>query len=122
MPEMQDLTLQNVAGGALPEKFQRALAEVLENIRDPNTKATKQRKITMEVKLKPEETREEASVSTQVKTSLAPDKPDEGTVYLGRRDGELTAVAFDPRQEDMFDDGKNREGVTPLPTADEGGS
>lgn len=121
MPEMQDLTLQNVAGGALPEKFQRALSELLENVRDPNTDPTKQRKITIDVKFKPEESREEAKVSTQVKTSLAPDKPDEGVIFLGRREGELTAVAFDPRQEDLFPEEADAD-VTPLREADEGGS
>ena len=42
-----DLSLETIASGTVPEKFQRALEKVLENILDPNTDAKAKRQITV---------------------------------------------------------------------------
>lgn len=53
MPFMPIEKLDNLMGGAMQEKFRVALAEVLANVRDPNTQATAKRGITLTVIIAP---------------------------------------------------------------------
>lgn len=117
--ELKEVALDTLAGGALPERFDMQLAKVLENIQDPNTEATEVRSITLEVKLKPSEDRDRAQTAVRVKTKLAGPKPVETTVHMGRKDGRLVAVDYDPRQSELFQD--SDPDVTPLPERREDG-
>jgi hypothetical protein len=101
--QLAELTLDNVCGGALRERFEHALQQVLENIADPNTPADAVRAITIQIAFKPpKDSRERAAVKLQVTAKLAPRSPVADVTYLGRKDGRLVAVAFDPRQLDAF--------------------
>lgn len=68
------INLEKFAGGALAEKFNIALKEVLENIADPNTAAKAKRKLTVELTFTPDEERELSMVDIVVKTKLEPPK------------------------------------------------
>lgn len=68
------INLEKFAEGALAEKMNGALKEVLENIQDPNTDFKLKRKLTLEMTFVSGEDRELAEVSMIAKTKLAPNK------------------------------------------------
>ncbi len=86
------INLEKFAGGALAEKFNMGLQEVLENIADPNTDPTKLRKLTLELKFKSDEDRELSMVDIIVKTKLEPNMP-VATKLIIDRDGQGGIVA-----------------------------
>lgn len=87
-----DINLEKFAGGALAEKFNVGLKEVLENIADPNTDARKKRKMTVELEFKSDEERELSMVDIVVKTKLAPNMP-VATKIIIDKDGQGGIVA-----------------------------
>lgn len=68
------INLEKFAGGALTEKFNIALKEVLENIADPNTSSTIKRKLIIDLTFVTDEDRELSVVGISTKTKLAPKK------------------------------------------------
>ncbi|AYC29660.1 replication terminator protein [Paenisporosarcina cavernae] len=66
------VNLETFANGALAERINLELSKVLENIADPNTDPKKARKVTMNITLKPNESRNLASVSITAKCNLQP--------------------------------------------------
>ena len=86
------INLEDFAGGALAEKFNIALKEVLENIADPNTPHKTKRKLTLELTFETEKDRELSMVDIVAKTKLAPKKP-VATRILIDRDGEGGIIA-----------------------------
>lgn len=104
MPE-QKLSLTGLKGGALEERFQRELARVLANIRDPNTSKEKKRSITVKLTFTPADDRQYAAITAEVSSKLAADAPVTTFTLFTERDGELVAtepitteVDDDPRQ------------------------
>ena len=77
------INLEKFADGALAEKINMALKEVLENIADPNTDFKKKRKLTLEMAFTSGEDRELAEVSILTKTKLAPNKPVATKIIIG---------------------------------------
>lgn len=86
------INLEKFAGGALAEKFNIGLKEVLENIADPNTEPTKKRKMTVELTFDPDQERELSIVGITVKTKLVPNAP-VATKIMIDRDGNGGIVA-----------------------------
>lgn len=70
----KNINLQEFAGGALAERFNTALKEVLENLQDPNTSFTAKRKLTITLDFQTNEAREISSVDIVAKTKLVPAK------------------------------------------------
>lgn len=66
------INLGTFAKGALAEQANVELQKVLENIMDPNTAAVKERSVTITLKIKPNQSRNGASVSIATKSTLAP--------------------------------------------------
>ena len=64
--------LETLCGGGLIEAVEIGLMEVLGNIIDPNTDATKPRELIISLKLKPNEHRSLADVRIETKTKLVP--------------------------------------------------
>lgn len=64
-------SLLRMAGGAFEERMDREMSRVIENILDPNTKATAKRKITMAFEITPDEERSMFQVNVTAKTTLA---------------------------------------------------
>lgn len=77
------INLEKFAEGALAEKMNGALKEVLENIQDPNTDFKLKRKLTLEMTFVSGEDRELAEVSMIEKTKLAPNKPIATKIVIG---------------------------------------
>ena len=77
------INLETFAEGALAEKINMALKEVLGNIADPNTDFKKKRKLTLEMTFTSGEDRELAEVSILTKTKLAPNKPVATKIIIG---------------------------------------
>lgn len=86
------INLEEFAGGALAEKFNIALKEILENIADPNTGHKIKRRLTLDLTFLTEEDRELSMVEIIAKTKLAPNKP-VGTKIIIDRDGKGGIVA-----------------------------
>lgn len=85
-----ELTLANIAGGALNELATRELRKLCANILDPNTDATAKRKLQVNIILKPNDKRNLVDISYDVKPSL-----------IGPEAGSATAfLAVDPSNDD----------------------
>lgn len=91
---MQEVRLDTLLGGAIEERFDDALQEVLQNIMDPNTDHKTQRKITLEIKFKANEDRDETEIDFQVKNKLAPPKPLGSRLLIGKEKGKAVAVEY----------------------------
>ena len=83
----QSMKLSDVGGGALSERFELSLQEVMKNIRDPNTDPKKARKIVIEVTITPNEQRSAATMKYGVRSSLAPARTFESGIMFGVKDG-----------------------------------
>lgn len=69
---MNNVKLQELVGGALQEKFQRALENVLENLQNPNTPYKNKRGITIKMTFEQNESRDDVKVGIDVQEKLAP--------------------------------------------------
>lgn len=81
---MNKVELQNLVGGQLQEKFERAFESVIENLQDPNTSFKVKRGITIKLSFTQNENRDDVSVSAQVVEKLAPQQ-DMNTKFLHRK-------------------------------------
>jgi len=86
MPEGK-MTLTSIGGGAMAELFENELQAVLKNIRDPNSDVKKNSKITIEITLKPMESRAGAEMKYSVKSQKAPTRVRESSVIFGVDNG-----------------------------------
>lgn len=110
------ISLDNFADGALAEKFNLALVEVLNNIRDMNTDFKPKRKVTLELTIVPSEDRELAEVIINTKTKLAPAKAVPAILIIDT-DGRGNALASEfkkqiPGQSTMIADPETGEVLT----------
>jgi hypothetical protein len=81
--ENKMIDLEKFADGALAEKFNMALREVLSNITDPNTDYKVKRKLNIDMTLVSGEDRELTEVSIVCKTKLAPSKALATKIVIG---------------------------------------
>lgn len=72
---MEKVSLQELTGGALQEKFNHAMDVVLGNMQDPNTPWKNKRCITIKLAFEQNEDRNDAAVSISIETKTAPVKP-----------------------------------------------
>ena len=86
------INLETLADGALAEKVNVALKEVLENIQDPNTDWKIKRGLTIDIKFEAQEDRELALLDISTKTKLAP-KKSVGTKIIIGTDGKGGVIA-----------------------------
>ena len=93
---MSKVNLEEFAGGALQEKFDEAFEKAIQNMLDPNTPWKNKRKIVVEVSLEQTEDRGDAAVHVSVVTKLAPVKPVETRVIIGKnlKTGEIFAEEY----------------------------
>jgi hypothetical protein len=77
------LNINNIAGGAVEEKFQVELDRVLKNINDPNAKEGK-RDITLKMTFKPNSAGTAMDVVVESKSSLQPDLAVATMAFLGK--------------------------------------
>lgn len=83
MPNQTKINLETFANGALAEKTNIELQKVMDNIFDPNTDATKVRKVTITLTLKADEKREIIATNVDTKCTLVAAKGVATTMLLG---------------------------------------
>jgi hypothetical protein len=75
------------------------MQKVLENILDPNTEALAARKITVNITLKPSDTRDVVGITCVTKTNLAPSKGVKTNVFIGKdKGGQIGLTEIKPKQ------------------------
>lgn len=116
MPEVK-LTLETLQEGALVERFNLALEQVLKNIANPNTKAREKRKITIEVTFDPGEDRDDINIVTKVGTKLTQLRPVESRGYI-EEDGSGGFIAIENHRNQVRGQVEIQEASpTPVPGA-----
>lgn len=78
--------LDQIMDGALNERFSEAWSKVLENVFDPNTRATAPRKVTITLTVAPTKGRDSATFRIDAKATLAPADTLEQTMFLSQKD------------------------------------
>lgn len=79
--------------GAILERVDYEMGRVLENIIDPNTKATAARSITVTLKIVPAADRKTITVQTQAKSALCPTEPVTTSLFVTQQSGGEMVVA-----------------------------
>lgn len=90
---MNKVELQNLVGGALQEKFNKAFEKVVENLQDANTSFKIKRGITIKLTFTQDEDREDVTVNVDVVEKLAPQAAMKTQFFIGKdlQTGELFA-------------------------------
>lgn len=96
--EFEKKSLLQMARGAFLEIFDAEMSKVLDNILDPNTKATGKRKLTVEFTFMPDDNRQTIGVTFHCKPKLEPINPAVTSLYVTGEPntGEVTAVEMVP--------------------------
>lgn len=82
-------SIMQMARGAFQERVDYEMTRVIDNILDPNTKATAKRKITLTIELVPDDERENIAVAVTAKSTLASTNPVTTALFIARtRNGE----------------------------------
>lgn len=103
MPEKPILNLGTIGNGAAYELFERELARILQNVRDPNTNPTKKRKMNLEFTFEPYNDRSGCAIEITVKSTLCATTGVNATMYISKVEGRLQAFTQDIRQAGLFD-------------------
>lgn len=93
-----EISLQELAGGALQEKVNQAFEKVMQNMQDPNTPWKNKRKITVGITFVQNEDRTDCACDISVDTKLAAVKP-VSTKFCTQKDlatGEIYAQEYGP--------------------------
>jgi hypothetical protein len=87
------IDLNTFADGALAERINQELQRILENIADPNTEASKTRKLTVTLTLKADDKRDVILSSVVAKSALAPAKDIQAKLIMDLDgDGRITGA------------------------------
>jgi hypothetical protein len=110
MAKYEPINLSTLAGGAAVDLVDHELTKVLTNIADVNTSPKAAREITLKIKIKPSDSREIANAEVSCVSKLAPVRPADTVLYLGKspKDGKLVAVESNPRQMHLGDTEEER--------------
>lgn len=103
-----DISLKDLAGGALQEKVNQAFEKVMQNMQDPNTPWKNKRKINLILTFEQNEDRTDCTCDISVDTKLASVKP-VSTKFSTQRDlvtGQIYAEEYGPgiKGQMSFDD------------------
>ena len=93
MEQTKASSLIDMANGAIKERLDYEMGRVIQNISDPNTKATAKRTITVKITLEPDEERQHVEVSATASSTLA----------AGQEGGHTVAVELTPQIPGQFD-------------------
>lgn len=79
-----DMNLTELADGAVQEKILLELAQIFENIQDPNTVAETKRTLTIKLDFKPDKNRQIINTDINLVSKLAPSAPIGTTILTGK--------------------------------------
>lgn len=105
MAEENIKSIVQMARGAIEERIDLEMTKILENILDPNTKATAKRKLTVTFDFLPDAERQTLSVAATAKSTLVPTNPVATALYVGQVNGDIQAVEMTaqiPGQTDLY--------------------
>ena len=91
-------SILQMARGAIQERADYEMSSLLNNILDPNTSATAARKLTITLTLKPDDTRQNITVSCVAKSTLAATNPVTTALYVADEDTIVEMVPQIPGQ------------------------
>lgn len=93
---MKNILLQEIAGGALHEQFNRSFERVIENLQNPNTPYKNAREINIKLKFTQNEKRDDVSCAVLVSEKLAPQAPIGTSFSVGKnlKTGDLYAEEY----------------------------
>lgn len=99
MDNIPIIKLGEVAGGALQEIAQEAIAEVVANMQDPNTPWKTKRMVTIKLAFTQNEDRDDATMQMSVEKKTAAVKPIETKFAVGKdlRDGRIYMEEYGPQ-------------------------
>ena len=97
--ETQRASILQMAQGAFQERVDYEMGKVMDNILDPNTKATAKRKISVTLELIPSADRRTITVQSTAKCSLTPTDPVTTSLYITNAPstGELLVAEMVPQ-------------------------
>lgn len=105
--QTREVSILDLARGAILEQVDNESTKILTNILDPNTDAKKARKLTITVSFKSDDKREIISCEAQAKSTLAPVMPIATRIYVEQdSDGNPRAMELfkqDPNQMSLLD-------------------
>ena len=103
MEQTKASSLIDMANGAIKERLDYEMGRVINNISDPNTKATAKRPITVKITLEPDEERQHVEVSATASSTLAALHPVKTALAVGQEGGRTVAVELTPQIPGQFD-------------------
>lgn len=117
----QELTLSNLAGGALIECVTAEMRRICENIQDPNCKAEAKRKLQISIVFEPDERRAMTGITYEVKATLVGPDAVKSMAYLTRVAGtdEFTLVEVES-QPPLFEPDETQPQLPPLRSGTQG--
>ena len=97
--QLDKKSILEMSMGAILERVDYEMGKAMDNILDPNTKATAKRKVTVTLTFTPDDDRSIIGVDVVVKSALAPTNPAVTSLYLMGEDGtgEVQAVEMVPQ-------------------------
>ena len=101
MNEESKKSILQMARGAIQERADYEMTGLLANILDPNTAATAKRKLTITLELKPDDSRQNISVSCVAKSALAATNPVTTALYVADDETSVEMVPQIPGQTAM---------------------
>ena len=111
-------SIMSMARGAFEERVDYEMDKVIQNILDPNTKATAKRKITLTIELTPDDERRTIGVSVTAKSTLAATNPVATALYVtSDGNGELVVAEMVPQVPGQMKHGRHAAGGPEAPEA-----
>lgn len=98
MQELEKKSIVQMAMGAIEERVDYEMNRIINNIIDPNTKATAKRSLTVKIDLTPADDRQVIAVSATAKSTLVPTNAVTTSLYVtSDHNGEMAVVEMVPQ-------------------------
>lgn len=112
MEKLDKKSILQMAMGAIEERVDYEMGKIVDNILDPNTKATAKRKVTVTLELTPDDERKTIQVSATAKSTLVATNPIATSLYITNDgNGEMVIAEMVPQVPGQLNmDGGEQEG------------
>ncbi len=94
-------SIVDMAQGAIKERVDYEMSHILDNIRDPNTRADRKRTLTLNLVFSPDADRKQIAVSVTAKSKLEPTNPVATALYI-TGDSVVEMVPQIPGQQNVY--------------------
>lgn len=114
MIKTETVSLDTLKNGAVKERFDMAMAQVIMNVLDLNTDWSKTRKITLTLTIKPNEERDACDVKINSDVKLAPVAALSTEFFIGKKGDQCVALERSIKQGDLVSETPFPPGVEPI--------